>query len=95
MCLFKTVYGVCVLGQRCGQSSTCVRTSQWCDGRTDCPAGEDEARCCKTPFHINQTLNISVSEVQETNAMFTFVQFASTALISCCRVFQVKTKNGS
>ncbi|KAK3549900.1 hypothetical protein QTP86_015517, partial [Hemibagrus guttatus] len=39
------VSGVCELGQRCGQSRTCINLSQWCDGRTDCPGGEDEAQC--------------------------------------------------
>ncbi|KAF4082314.1 hypothetical protein AMELA_G00150140 [Ameiurus melas] len=37
--------GACVMGRTCGQSTTCVRSSQWCDGRTDCPLGEDEAQC--------------------------------------------------
>ncbi|XP_027014209.2 transmembrane protease serine 2 [Tachysurus fulvidraco] len=41
------VAGVCMLGQKCGQSSTCVSSSQWCDGQTDCPGGEDEAQCLR------------------------------------------------
>ncbi|KAM9456166.1 transmembrane protease serine 2 isoform 1-T1 [Clarias gariepinus] len=43
--LWYFLYGVCTLGRRCGQSNTCVRSSQWCDGVTDCPKGEDEAQC--------------------------------------------------
>ncbi|XP_053501796.1 transmembrane protease serine 2 [Ictalurus furcatus] len=43
--LWYFLAGACVTGRTCGQSSTCVRSSQWCDGRTDCPAGEDEAQC--------------------------------------------------
>ncbi|XP_060765645.1 transmembrane protease serine 2 isoform X2 [Neoarius graeffei] len=39
------LFGVCVLGRRCGQSDTCVYLSQWCDGQMNCPAGEDEAEC--------------------------------------------------
>ncbi|KAF5902383.1 transmembrane protease serine 2-like, partial [Clarias magur] len=39
------VFWVCTLGRKCGQSNPCVRSSQWCDGVTDCPGGEDEAHC--------------------------------------------------
>ncbi|GAA6090807.1 transmembrane protease serine 2 [Tachysurus ichikawai] len=41
------VAGVGMLGQKCGQSSTCIGSSQWCDGQTDCPGGEDEAQCLR------------------------------------------------
>ncbi|XP_046717073.1 transmembrane protease serine 2 isoform X1 [Silurus meridionalis] len=39
------LFSACVMGRRCGQSSMCVRSWQWCNGQTDCPAGEDEAQC--------------------------------------------------
>ncbi|MCJ8742225.1 hypothetical protein PDJAM_G00079610 [Pangasius djambal] len=58
------LYGVCALGRRCGQSSTCVRSSQWCDGRADCPAGEDEAHCFRF-FGPNFMLQSFSSEDQK------------------------------
>nr|XP_046246342.1 transmembrane protease serine 2-like [Scatophagus argus] len=36
----------CVHGMQCGDGS-CVWESQWCDGVTDCPAGQDEANCVR------------------------------------------------
>ncbi|XP_041797343.1 transmembrane protease serine 2-like [Chelmon rostratus] len=36
----------CVHGMQCGDGS-CVWESQWCDGVTDCPAGQDEADCVR------------------------------------------------
>ncbi|XP_031146730.1 transmembrane protease serine 2-like isoform X2 [Sander lucioperca] len=36
----------CVHGMQCGNGS-CVWESQWCDGVTDCPAGQDEANCVR------------------------------------------------
>ncbi|XP_076591384.1 transmembrane protease serine 2-like [Chaetodon auriga] len=36
----------CVHGRQCGDGS-CVWESQWCDGVTDCPAGQDEANCVR------------------------------------------------
>lgn len=43
-----TVSSPCVHGMKCGDGS-CVWESQWCDGATDCPAGQDEANCGKQP----------------------------------------------
>ncbi|XP_013124816.2 transmembrane protease serine 2 [Oreochromis niloticus] len=34
----------CIHGIKCGDGN-CVWESQWCDGVTDCPAGQDEANC--------------------------------------------------
>lgn len=39
----------CVHGMQCGNGS-CVWESQWCDGVTDCPAGQDEANCGKQSY---------------------------------------------
>ncbi|XP_037632097.1 transmembrane protease serine 2-like [Sebastes umbrosus] len=36
----------CMHGMRCGDGSR-VWESQWCDGVTDCPAGEDEDNCVR------------------------------------------------
>ncbi|KAM9801340.1 transmembrane protease serine 2-like [Neosynchiropus ocellatus] len=36
----------CVRGRQCGDGS-CVWDSQWCDGVTHCPAGQDEANCVR------------------------------------------------
>uniref|UniRef100_A0A8C4H1M3 Transmembrane serine protease 2 n=1 Tax=Dicentrarchus labrax TaxID=13489 RepID=A0A8C4H1M3_DICLA len=36
----------CVHGMQCGDGG-CVWESQWCDGVTDCPAGQDEANCVR------------------------------------------------
>ncbi|XP_070685509.1 transmembrane protease serine 2-like [Pempheris klunzingeri] len=36
----------CAHGMQCGDGS-CVWESQWCDGVTDCPAGQDEASCVR------------------------------------------------
>ncbi|XP_073524572.1 transmembrane protease serine 2 [Phyllobates terribilis] len=33
--------------KKCGTSSTCVQSSQWCDGTVDCPNGEDETYCVR------------------------------------------------
>uniref|UniRef100_A0A8C6JEK9 Uncharacterized protein n=1 Tax=Melopsittacus undulatus TaxID=13146 RepID=A0A8C6JEK9_MELUD len=31
----------------CGSSGVCIPPSQWCDGVSDCPSGEDENRCVR------------------------------------------------
>uniref|UniRef100_A0A8B9FWD8 Transmembrane protease serine 2 n=1 Tax=Amazona collaria TaxID=241587 RepID=A0A8B9FWD8_9PSIT len=31
----------------CGSSGVCITASQWCDGVSDCPSGEDETRCVR------------------------------------------------
>ncbi|XP_034024670.1 transmembrane protease serine 2-like [Thalassophryne amazonica] len=36
----------CTRRLQCGDGS-CVWESQWCDGRTDCPTGQDEANCVR------------------------------------------------
>ncbi|XP_028274527.1 transmembrane protease serine 2-like isoform X2 [Parambassis ranga] len=36
----------CVHGMQCGDGS-CVWETQWCDGVTDCPAGQDEDNCVR------------------------------------------------
>ncbi|XP_042342683.1 transmembrane protease serine 2-like [Plectropomus leopardus] len=36
----------CVHGRQCGDGG-CVWESQWCDGVTDCPAGQDETNCVR------------------------------------------------
>lgn len=36
----------CIHGRQCGDVG-CVWESQWCDGVTDCPAGQDEANCVR------------------------------------------------
>lgn len=36
----------CIHGIQCGDGG-CVWESQWCDGVTDCPAGQDEADCVR------------------------------------------------
>ncbi|XP_033487896.1 transmembrane protease serine 2 [Epinephelus lanceolatus] len=36
----------CMHGVQCGDVG-CVWESQWCDGVTDCPAGQDEANCVR------------------------------------------------
>uniref|UniRef100_A0A3B4UD47 Transmembrane serine protease 2 n=1 Tax=Seriola dumerili TaxID=41447 RepID=A0A3B4UD47_SERDU len=41
-----SVSSPCVHGMQCGDGS-CVWESQWCDGVTDCPAGQDEANCVR------------------------------------------------
>ncbi|KAM4044064.1 transmembrane protease serine 2 isoform 1-T2 [Anomaloglossus baeobatrachus] len=33
--------------KKCGTSSSCVQSSQWCDGTADCPNGEDESYCVR------------------------------------------------
>ncbi|KAM6448314.1 transmembrane protease serine 2 isoform 3-T4 [Liasis olivaceus] len=32
---------------QCGATRVCVTPSQWCDGKKDCPNGEDENRCVR------------------------------------------------
>uniref|UniRef100_A0A668VUG6 Peptidase S1 domain-containing protein n=1 Tax=Oreochromis aureus TaxID=47969 RepID=A0A668VUG6_OREAU len=36
----------CIHGIKCGDGN-CVWESQWCDGVTDCPTGQDEANCVR------------------------------------------------
>ncbi|XP_075053381.1 transmembrane protease serine 2 [Mixophyes fleayi] len=33
--------------KKCGTSSSCVQASQWCDGKVQCPNGEDENYCAR------------------------------------------------
>uniref|UniRef100_A0A3Q0R4B9 Transmembrane serine protease 2 n=1 Tax=Amphilophus citrinellus TaxID=61819 RepID=A0A3Q0R4B9_AMPCI len=35
--------------ESCGKGGKCLSHSQWCDGVTDCPHGEDESQC----FHLH------------------------------------------
>ncbi|KAK1800752.1 hypothetical protein P4O66_005942, partial [Electrophorus voltai] len=39
------VFEKCMLGFMCGDSRTCLSSSNWCDGHHDCPGGEDKATC--------------------------------------------------
>nr|XP_023414879.1 LOW QUALITY PROTEIN: transmembrane protease serine 2 [Loxodonta africana] len=34
-------------GVECGSSGTCISASNWCDGISHCPSGEDENRCVR------------------------------------------------
>ncbi|XP_019750870.1 transmembrane protease serine 2 [Hippocampus comes] len=43
--LWYFLYYQCALGKSCRYSLKCLRTSQWCDGVTDCLHGEDESNC--------------------------------------------------
>ncbi|XP_067289686.1 transmembrane protease serine 2 [Pseudorasbora parva] len=40
-------YGVfeCLQGRLCKANKKCISFSQYCDGKLDCPSGEDEAQC--------------------------------------------------
>ncbi|KAL0994363.1 hypothetical protein UPYG_G00121180 [Umbra pygmaea] len=37
----------CMLGKSCTEGGVCLSASQWCDGVTDCPGGEDETQCLR------------------------------------------------
>nr|XP_019941102.1 PREDICTED: transmembrane protease serine 2 [Paralichthys olivaceus]XP_019941103.1 PREDICTED: transmembrane protease serine 2 [Paralichthys olivaceus]XP_019941104.1 PREDICTED: transmembrane protease serine 2 [Paralichthys olivaceus] len=43
--LWYFLYYQCLLGKSCRSGGTCLSSSQWCDGVTDCPHGEDESQC--------------------------------------------------
>ncbi|XP_003927643.1 transmembrane protease serine 2 isoform X3 [Saimiri boliviensis] len=46
--VWKFMEGKCsVSGMECGSSGICVSPSNWCDGVSHCPSGEDENRCVR------------------------------------------------
>ncbi|XP_030602780.1 transmembrane protease serine 2 [Archocentrus centrarchus] len=47
--LWYFLYYQCSMGKSCGKGGKCLSHSQWCDGVTDCPHGEDESLC----FHLH------------------------------------------
>ena len=53
------VYYQCVLGRSCRSGGKCLSSSQWCDGVTDCPNGEDESQCSKI-CHSQSTYCVSI-----------------------------------
>ncbi|XP_062870811.1 transmembrane protease serine 2-like [Trichomycterus rosablanca] len=38
----------CSTGLKCGANGGCISASQMCDGKKDCPSGEDELQCLRT-----------------------------------------------
>ncbi|XP_034148920.1 transmembrane protease serine 2 isoform X1 [Esox lucius] len=42
----------CIFGSSCREGGMCLSASQWCDGVSDCPGGEDETQCRRSTFRL-------------------------------------------
>ncbi|XP_010902688.2 transmembrane protease serine 2 isoform X3 [Esox lucius] len=40
----------CIFGSSCREGGMCLSASQWCDGVSDCPGGEDETQCRRSTY---------------------------------------------